>query len=284
MDSSKGSLFWNGSLDSVPDLPSVCSKIRERIHLISKSGGNDLQAVFNGEVSSKGNNTLVATLPPLYPEWLGDRSFQEVHNCRFPYIGGAMAKGIASIEMVIALARGGMLGFFGSAGLSFPRVNEAVDQIQAALGPDGLSYGFNLINSPHEPELEDALVDLYLEKKVHRISAAAYMNISEPLVRYRLSGIKLGADGQVIPTNFIFAKISRPEVAQKFLSPPPAKIIKSLLSKGRITQEQADIAALIPMAEDITVEGDSGGHTDNPAFDLASPHNHGSARQAGGGT
>ena len=36
-------------------------------------------------------------LPPLYPEWLGGRSFTEAHGLRFPYVAGAMANGIATV-------------------------------------------------------------------------------------------------------------------------------------------------------------------------------------------
>ena len=60
---------------------------------------------------------LIGTLPPLYPEWLGDRSFCEIHGIRFPYVSGAMANGIATTQLVIAMAKNGMLGFFGAAGL-----------------------------------------------------------------------------------------------------------------------------------------------------------------------
>ena len=35
-------------------------------------------------------------LPPVYPEWLGDRTFQESHGVRFPYVMGSMANGIAA--------------------------------------------------------------------------------------------------------------------------------------------------------------------------------------------
>src|SRR5262249_8307914 len=43
---------------------------------------------------------LHAILPPLYPEWLGDRTFNEIHKVRFSYVGGEMARGIASVELV----------------------------------------------------------------------------------------------------------------------------------------------------------------------------------------
>jgi PfaD family protein len=58
-------------------------------------------------------------------------------------------------------------------------------------------------------------------------------------------------------------------VARKFLSPPPEKFLKLLVDKNLISSEQAALAAAIPMADDLTAEADSGGHTDNrPALTL----------------
>lgn len=69
--------------------------------------------------------------------------------------------------------------------------------------------------------------------------------------------------------NRILAKVSRVEVARKFLAPPPAKLLGELVRSGDITEAQARMAATIPMAQDLTVEADSGGHTDNrPAIAL----------------
>ena len=59
---------------------------------------------------------VIGSLPGLWPEHLGCRSFTEVHGCRFPYVVGEMANGIATAEMVIAAHRAGFLGFFGAAG------------------------------------------------------------------------------------------------------------------------------------------------------------------------
>ncbi len=54
----------------------------------------------------------LASLAPMYPEWLGDRYCQETHGLRFPYVVGSMANGITTSTMVIALAKASMLGFF----------------------------------------------------------------------------------------------------------------------------------------------------------------------------
>jgi PfaD family protein len=61
----------------------------------------------------------------------------------------------------------------------------------------------------------------------------------------------------------VIAKLSRREVALQFLNPAPEKLLTPLLSEGEITPEQAEMARFVPMADDITVEADSGGHTDN---------------------
>ena len=69
--------------------------------------------------------------------------------------------------------------------------------------------------------------------------------------------------------NRVIAKVSRVEVASKFLAPPPERLLHELLHRGEITPEQAGWAARIPMAQDLTAEADSGGHTDNrPAIVL----------------
>jgi trans-AT polyketide synthase/acyltransferase/oxidoreductase domain-containing protein len=206
---------------------------------------------------------LIGILPPLYPEWLGDRSFQEAHGVRFSYVGGAMARGIASAPLVIALARTGCLAFFGSAGLSLTRVQQELDVLRAALEPDGLPWGINLIHTQSDPELEFRFVDLYLRNNVKRIEAAAFMAHSPAIVYFAFKGIHRGSDGSIIRPHHVFAKISRPEVALHFLSPAPPAILEALVQSGRLTSAEAELARQLPVAEDITVESDSGGHTDN---------------------
>lgn len=206
---------------------------------------------------------LLAVLPALYPEWLGDRSFCEVHGTRFPYVTGAMANGIATTELVIAMARAQMLGFFGAAGLSLDRVGRAVDELVRELGHEDASWGSNLIHSPNEPALEAAVVDLYLRHGVRRVSASAYMALTPAVVRYAVSGLRRDPRGHVARDNHLFAKISRPEVARAFLSPAPDDMLAQLVSSGQISAAEAELAKHVPVAEDIIVEADSGGHTDN---------------------
>jgi PfaD family protein len=176
-----------------------------------------------------------------------------------------MAKGISSVSMVEELGKAGMLGFFGAAGLPFAAVESAIDSLAGADFP----YGFNLIHSPHEPDLEAALADLYIRKGVRLVEASAFLALTLPLVRYRVHGIHRASDGSIRVPNRIIAKVSREELAEKFFSPPPDKFLRQLVDEGCITAEQAAMAALIPLAQDVTAEADSGGHTDNrPAIAL----------------
>jgi PfaD family protein len=196
---------------------------------------------------------------------LGDREFCHDLGIRHPYLGGSMAKGISSIAMVEELGRNGMLGFFGAAGLPYATVEQAVDHLSAAPFP----CGFNLIHSPQEPDLEKALAELFIAKGVRLVEASAFLALTLPLVRYRLHGIHRAADGSIVTPNRIIAKVSREELAERFFSPAPEKFLRELVADGTISAEQAELAALVPMAQEVTAEADSGGHTDNrPALAL----------------
>lgn len=177
-------------------------------------------------------------LPPLYPEWLGDRGFLEMHGLRFPYVAGAMARGIASETLVIELAHAGMLGFFGAGGLSPARVEQALATLTEALG-DRLPWGCNLIHSPQEPALENIIVGLLLRYQVRRVEASAFMALTPAVVRYAFSGVTRNAAGQIQRINHVFAKISRPEVAQHFMAPPPQAMLDALVQTGELTADEA---------------------------------------------
>jgi len=217
--------------------------------------------------AERGAFPIAGYSPANPPEHLGDPDFVSDHGLRYPYIAGAMANGIGSAEIVEAMGSAGMLGFFGAAGLPLDAVEAAIDRLSRSL--EGRPYGFNLIHSPNEPELESAVVDLYIRRGVHLASASAYLDLTRPVVRYRVHGIHEDSEGRIVTPNRLIAKVSRVEVATKFFSPPPERLLSSLVDTGDITEAEARLAVRIPMAQDITAEADSGGHTDNqPALAL----------------
>ncbi|PKL43439.1 MAG: 2-nitropropane dioxygenase [Candidatus Riflebacteria bacterium HGW-Riflebacteria-1] len=210
---------------------------------------------------------LLAMLPPCPLENLGDTSFCRDHGLKLPYVGGSMAHGISSPEIAIALGQHGMIGFIGAAGDSPAKVEKAILRMKSL--PEPIPFGFNLIHSPNEKGLEDEIVDLYLRHEVRLLEASAFLAMSLPLVRYRVTGIHEDENGNIITPNRIIAKVSRVEVASKFFAPPPDKMLQKLVDTGVITEQQAKLAAQIPVAQDLTSEADSGGHTDNrPAVSL----------------
>jgi len=111
--------------------------------------------------------------------------------------------------------------------------------------------------------MERGAAELYLKHGIRTVEASAYMDVTPALVYYRAAGLEAGPVGTVIIHNRIIAKLSRKEVATRFLSPAPKDVLERLVADGKISAEQAELALHVPMADDITVEADSGGHTDN---------------------
>ena len=246
----------------VETLPQAIDRVRDPFFIVRRPGGHDLVERDGGAVDSVGLDGVVGYLPASPSEGLGDPNFRAEHRLRFAYMAGAMANGIGSAEIVEAMGRAGMLGIFGAAGLPIRAVETAIDRLGRSLG-ESASYGFNLIHSPNDAGLEAAVVDLYLRRGVRLVEASAYLDLTLPVVRYRVRGLSRDSSGRVVAPNRIIAKVSRVEVASKFLAPPPARYLRELVAAREITAEQAEWAAGIPMAEDVTAEADSGGHTDN---------------------
>jgi len=213
--------------------------------------------------------SLLAHSMPMRICQFGDPEFIKTYGVKMAYMTGAMANGIASEEMVIASGSLGVLSSFGAAGLIPSRIEEAIEKIQQSLhnGP----YAFNLIHSPSEDAIEKSAVELFLRKGVNTVEASAFLGLTPNIVRYRVAGLRLNSQNQIEIGNRVIAKVSRTEVASKFMAPPPLPILQELVAKGYITEEQSKMASKIPMADDITVEADSGGHTDNRPLVLLLP-------------
>ncbi|PSJ29696.1 2-nitropropane dioxygenase [Streptosporangium nondiastaticum] len=260
------------------EILAVAARIREPVHIVAAPSGSDTAAgagagavaglgiAVGGSTSPAGTGQsglpLLGTLPPLCPEWLGDRSFAETHGVRFPYAAGEMAGGIATVAMVSAMARAGMLGFFGAAGLDPDRVERSVAELSATLTGKP-NWGVNLIHSPGAPALEERIADIALRHRVPAVSASAFMALTPAVVHIAARGLHRGTHGRIQRRTRLFAKVSRPEVAGPFMSPAPPALLRALVERGRLTAAEAELASRVPVAEDVTVEADSGGHTDN---------------------
>ena len=261
-------LTWQGPFEEIAfDEESVYQallNLEETLFVLRVQG--QVGVVKAGEISLQQPGArqafdVLAVLPPLPASRLGDSGFNRVYGTRYTYYGGAMASAIASVEMVIAMGKGGFLGSFGAAGLPPARLEAAIQQIQEGL-PGG-PYAFNLIHSPHEEALERRAVELYLRYGVPVVEASAFLDLTPHIVHYRAAGLGIDSSGKIQIKNRVIAKLSRREVASKFMQPAPAALLDQLLRDGKISELQANLAQRVPVADDVTVEADSGGHTDN---------------------
>lgn len=259
---------WKGTLSSVAfDQPGIQTKVLNLdrpCYVVRKSG--QIGITNDGYLTDRHPDTTeqieaLTAVPPLPIHQLGDRSFLDSYGVQYAYATGAMANGIASEELVIALGKHKILSSFGAGGLAPARIEAAIHRIQQALPAE--PYAFNLIHSPHEAAIERKTVELYLNYGVRTIEASAFLDLTPNLVYYRTVGLSLNSDNPIEVKNKIIAKVSRQEVAAKFLQPAPTNILKQLVEQNLITEFQATLAERVPLADDITVEADSGGHTDN---------------------
>ena len=152
-------LFWKGSPRAIVfDITAIKEKLANT-HLpcyVMEDFRGRIGVSNEGELVSEGRGLKVlAMTTAMTAEQLGDASFKRDYNLKHCYKTGAMANGIASEALVIAMGQANMIGSFGAAGLVPRRVNQAIDKIQAALPTQ--TYAFNLINSPTEKALEEAL-------------------------------------------------------------------------------------------------------------------------------
>lgn len=258
-------LFWQGSpRDIIFDAEGIKTKLQQTAApcYVMKDFNGRIGVSNTGTLVSKGRGLQVLAMAnPMPAEHLGDKTFRNDYNVKYAYKTGAMANGIASADLVIAIAKANLLASYGAAGQIPSTISASLDKIQEQLS--GQSYAVNLIHSPSEPALEQAAVDLFINRGVKVVEASAFLALTENIVYYRVAGLEQNAENKILINNKIIAKVSRKEVALHFMQAPPEVLVKSLLRKGKITALQAEMAKQVTMADDITVEADSGGHTDN---------------------
>ena len=224
---------WQGILDFVSfnekGIKSKLLNLEKPCYIIrveGKVGATNEGYLYPCNQEKTGQAEILISTPPLSTRQLGDPNFINFHGVKYAYATGAMAQGIASEELVIALGKEKILSSFGAGGLSPARVEAAIQLIQQALtqGP----YAFNLLHSPSEPAIERGVVDLYLKYQVRTIEASAFLDLTDNIVYYRAAGLGLNADNQIEIKNKIIAKVSRREVAIKFLQPSSNKNFEAI--------------------------------------------------------
>ena len=79
------------------------------------------------------------------------------------------------------------------------------------------------------------------------------MTLTPHVVRYRLAGLERDPKtGRARCRNSIIFKVSRTELADMALKPPPADMVAKLVKQGLVTAEQAELAKTVTMCDDVT--------------------------------
>lgn len=117
MDQYESALRWYGELapstDPVGIRQALADLERPCFIVVTPAG---IGAVSGGTAAAGGRGLpVLGAAPPLPPHRLGAPAFRQAHGARYAYMAGAMANGIASVELVTALAREGFLASYGSA-------------------------------------------------------------------------------------------------------------------------------------------------------------------------
>lgn len=192
---------------------------------------------------------------------LGSAAFKQRYGLDYAYLLGGMNDGISSSELVVQAGKTGCLAFLGAGGMKPAELADAIRHIRRELG-NSKSIGVAVTYHPIYPNREEELIDLLLREKIQLVEASSYLTLTPALVKYRLLGLTRAEDGSVRRANRIIAKVSRPDIATLFMLPAPARIVDKLLADRQITAEQAELARLVPVADDLCAAGDSAGPTD----------------------
>ncbi|CAM2069326.1 [Acyl-carrier-protein] S-malonyltransferase [Sulfidibacter corallicola] len=199
--------------------------------------------------------------PEVGPASLGSAGFRRAYGVRYAYMAGSMYKGIASKELVARMAKAGLLAFLGTGGLDLARVERDIAWIKGQI-PPGAVFGMNMLANYEDSEAEIQLAHMYTRQGVPVVEASAFMQVTPGLVLFRFKGAERTAQGGFRVPNRLIAKVSRPEVAGPFMQPAPDRVLAKLTQRGLLTETEAAAARALPVACDVTVEADSGGHTD----------------------
>lgn len=186
----------------------------------------------------------------LAPEDLGSPDFRKRYGVRLAYAIGSMYRGISSSRMVLESARAGILAVFGAGGLGAEEVRRSVEELAGRVG--SATFGVNLLDSSNR-ELEWLTCVALSESHVPVIEASGY---ALPTLGLALVRCKTAARNAKI-----IAKVSHVSVAKWFMEPPSREFLSELLMRRLITETDVRLVENTPYADDICVEGDSGGHT-----------------------
>lgn len=242
----------------------------ESLYRAEQAGAGGIREQERGYDSGTNFDTIEKIAGKIEARMLGSEDFRRDYGLRLSYVAGSMHAGIASKELVTKMGEAGLMSYFGAEGLSLEEIEEAIRHIQGQLTRNE-PYGMSLHYRSDNPVLEMDTVALYLKHGIRFVEASGYLQLTDPVVLYRLRGLSRDQDGRIACENRVLAKVSRLEIAEAFMSPAPERIVSRLLQAGEITAEQAQMSRQVPLSHDICVQADSGGYTEGGIASVLMP-------------
>ena len=254
-------------------LAAALTRVREPVHVVRDGASGARRAgawrrVVPPQTARAGDHPLLATLPALYPG-VARRSLV-LRGARRPLPVRRRRDGQRHRHAAHGDRRWRRPGCSASSappGSRFERVERALDEIERRARATALAWGV-------EPD-PLARTSPTLEERGRRparcaaasraIAASAFMALTPAVVRYAATG---PAPRRRRPHRAPAPRV-REDLAARGRAPlpvaaRPADMLDALVERGpahRTTRRE--LAARVPVAEDITVEADTGGHTDN---------------------
>lgn len=201
---------------------------------------------------------------------LGSAAFRKAYGLSYSYVVGTMGYGVSGEKVIHAASRAGLLSIAGTDGLKTDEIQALLRAIRSGDSGNSAAFAVHLSHDSSDAR-EAALIDLYLQEDARLLAVSGYSAVTRSLVRYRLKGLTRDASGRILEKNHLLSFVSRTDTAESFLSPPPERVVRSLLDQGEITEEEARLASSIPLCRDVCVEADGGGATNRTPLFTALP-------------
>ena len=184
-----------------------------------------------------------------------------------------MANGIGSVEIVEAMAGPACSASSARPGCRSTAIEAAIDRLQTQSLGDRPPFGFNLIHTPERagPRGGDRSI-CTCSSGVRLVEASAYLDLTPPVVRYRARRHPArGPDGEVVDAEPRHRQGVARRGGDASSSPrrPSDSCSELVAARQAHARSRPSSPREVPVAQDLTAEADSGGHTDNrPAITL----------------
>ena len=126
-------IFWQGSpRDIVFDIEGIREKIgqTDKACYVMRDFSGRIGVSNTGTLVSEGRGLQVlAMTSPMTAAQLGDPTFCTDYKLKYAYKTGAMANGIASADLVIAIGQANLLASYGAAGQVPNKIIESINKI-----------------------------------------------------------------------------------------------------------------------------------------------------------